>query len=207
MIGVYVMEKAKKPFYKKWWFWVIIVIVIAAFGSTLDDEDPSKNDEKSEPSSTVTESTDDNDQNEESTSNTDTEEAEEEKTNFGINEEIEFGDRIVAITDVEYSDGNDFDKPQEGKEYVIVSVTIENDSDEEISYNPLHFKMQNSQGQIEDKAFTVVDSDTALSSGDLAPGGSVSGTITFEQPKDDGELILIFEPGFWSNKRITIDLN
>src|SRR5699024_1679941 len=105
---------------------------------------------------------------------------------------------ILTVTDVTKSSGSDFDKPKDGKEYVIVHVSIENNSDKEVSYNPFDFKMKNSQGQIESQAFTTVDSDTSLSSGDLAEGGNVSGTVSFEQPIDDGNLQLIFEPSFWS---------
>lgn len=134
------------------------------------------------------------------------EDEKESKSEFGINEKIEFEGRMLEVTNVERSSGDDFDKPKDGHEYVIVTVNIENSSDKEVSYNPFDFKMQNSNGQIESKAFTIIDNDTALSSGDLASGGNVSGTITFEQPIDD-ELQLIFEPSFWSSKRVTIDLN
>lgn len=134
-------------------------------------------------------------------------EEEDDKSEFGINEKIELEGRMLEITNVERSSGGDFDKPKDDHEYVIVTVNIENNSDKEVSYNPFDFKMQNGNGQIESKAFTIIDSDTALSSGDLASGGNVTGTITFEQPIDDDALKLIFEPSFWSSKRVTIDLN
>jgi hypothetical protein len=35
---VVILEKAKKPIYKKWWFWVIVVIVIGAIANGGDDE-------------------------------------------------------------------------------------------------------------------------------------------------------------------------
>jgi len=208
--------KSSKPVYKKWWFWVILVLVIGAIGAMIDDEDQNISDNESEPvAAQVDNSHDkDNDTNNENVDNVANEEEpenvtenDEGKTEFGINEKIEFEGRILEVTDVEFSDGTEFDKPKEGMEYVIVSVTIENNSDKELSYNPFDFKMQNSQGQIVDQAFTIVNSDTSLSSGDLAPGGSVSGTIAFEQPKADPELQLIFEPSFWSNKRVTVSLN
>src|SRR5690625_2953872 len=104
------------------------------------------------------------------------------------------------------SGGDDFDKPKEGKEYVIVHVSIENNGDEDTSYNPYDFKMKNRNGQIEDPAFSIIDSDTALNSGDLASGGNVSGTMVFEQEIDDDQLQLIFEASFWSDKEIVFNL-
>nr|WP_243462948.1 DUF4352 domain-containing protein [Mesobacillus boroniphilus] len=91
----------------------------------------------------------------------------------------------MTVTKVEKSAGSEFDQPKDGHEYVVVTVEIENAGDENISYNPFDFKMANSQGQIVDQAFTTIDTSTALQSGELAPGGKVSGTIAFEQPAGD----------------------
>ncbi len=202
-------EKAKKPFYKKWWVWVIVVfIIIAAVGGGDDEKEQADEPPESEPASAETTNNDTQEQEEEPEEpEEEPAKEEEEKTEFGINEKIEFEGRIVEVTEVEKSSGSDFDKPKDGKEYVIVHVAIENNSDKEINYNPLDFKMQNSQGQIESKTFTTIDSGTSLSSGGLAEGGNVSGTIAFEQPIDDENLQLIFEPSFWSSKKITINLN
>lgn len=217
------MSEIKKPLYKKWWFWVIIVIFIIAIGAMIDDEEATKesnnnesvpassqvDDEESEKENEV-ENEDVNENNNENTSeNTDeaTETSAEPKTEYSINEKVEFEGRVFEVINVEYSDGTQFDKPKSGMEYVIVTISIENNSDKQLSYNPFHFKMQNSQGQIQSQTFTIVDSDTSLSSGELAPGGSVSGTIAFEQPKDDPDLKLIFEsPSFFSSERLIIDL-
>lgn len=66
--------------------------------------------------------------------------------------------------------------------------------------------MQNSQGQIERRNTLASDSNTLLSSGSLASGGNVSGTITFEQPMGDEDLKLIFEPSIFSDDRLIINL-
>ncbi|PSL46964.1 uncharacterized protein DUF4352 [Salsuginibacillus halophilus] len=113
----------------------------------------------------------------------------------------------MIVENVEFSQGNDFDNPSEGDEFVIVEVTMNNEGEDTISYNPFHFSIQNSQGNITDQTFTTVDSDTSLSSGELAPGGTVTGTIPFEAPVDDPELELIFEPSFWSADEVRINLN
>lgn len=193
-------EKAKKPFYKRWWFWLIVVVVVIGAAASGDNDKkvgPKKVDEVSKDVS-----------NEES-GKKDEEESNEEKIEdkeFGIGEKVELDGQVVEVTEVEKSDGNEFDKPSEGNEYVIVHVLIENHGDKEISYNPFNFKMKNSNGQIEDQGLITVDNDTSLSSGDLAPGGEVSGTLSFEQPKDDGGLQLIFEPGFWDTDQIIFNL-
>jgi hypothetical protein len=57
--------------------------------------------------------------------------------------------------------------------------------------------MQNSKGQITDMGLTIVDQDTSLQSGDLAPNGEVEGTVTFEEPINDPELTLLYQPNIF----------
>lgn len=115
-----------------------------------------------------------------------------EKTSFNLNETAVYEDVHYTITNVEYSDGNEWDKPAEGKNYVIVTLLIENKSDSKISYNAFDWKMLNSQGQEDDETIAIVDSDTSLSSGDLAAGGSKTGTLVFEELKDESSLKLLY---------------
>lgn len=58
--------------------------------------------------------------------------------------------------------------------------------------------MINSQGQEDDETFTTVNSDTSLSSGDLAAGGTKTGTLVYEQAKDETSLkLLYYANSFW----------
>lgn len=91
---------------------------------------------------------------------------------------------------------------KEGMEYVIVTIHIKNNSSDTISYNPFYFKMQNSKGQITDTAFTAVDNESALASGELAAGGEIEGTISFEEPKDDTGLILIYQANILNENEV-----
>ncbi len=125
---------------------------------------------------------------------------------YSVGDKAKLDSNILTVKEVKRSQGGDFDKPKEGYEYVILSVEIENDGDDQITYNPFDFRMSNSQGRITEKAFTIIDTDTALSSGKLAPGGKVSGTITFEQPINDSKLQLIYKPDIWSSKTITTNI-
>lgn len=193
-------EKVKKPFYKRWWVWLIaIIIVIGMFSGNDDSKETSGEPQVVEEEGDTKEKEDDSNEDEENEENI-------EDKKFGIGEKVELDGHVVEVTEVEKSSGDDFDKPSEGKEFVIVHISIENNSDDEISYNPFNFKMKNSNGQIEEQTFTTIDSDTSLSSGELASGGNVEGTIPFEQPIDDDELQLIFEPSFWKTSEIVFNL-
>jgi hypothetical protein len=194
-------EKVKKPFYKKWWVWLIAIFIIFAAAGGGGGEESAKSvagNAKEEASS------------QEKKTEAKTESAEKKaepvKEVFAVGEKVQLGDNVLTVTNVEKSAGSDFDQPKDGNEFVIVTVEINNAGDENISYNPFDFKMANSQGQIVDQAFTTINNDTSLQSGELAGGGKVSGTIAFEQPAGDAGLQLHYTPSFWSDKTIKVNL-
>ena len=133
----------------------------------------------------------------------------EEKTEFAQGETVTYKDVEYTVTNVEKTTGIEFDTAREGYEYVIVSVKIENKSEDKIAYNPYDWKMENSNGQETDTTFTTVDSDTALNSGDLNAGGVVEGTLAFEQPQGDTGLKLnyYYNALFDENASFKIKLN
>lgn len=112
------------------------------------------------------------------------------KTTFNINETATYEGVNYSVTDVKYSNGDDWNKPASGKQYVIVTIKIENNSDSKITYNVYDWTMVNSQGQEDNETFTIIDTDTNLGSGDLLAGGTKTGTIVFEEPKDETSLKL-----------------
>ena len=186
------MENEKKPWYKKWYIILIIVIVaLAAIGSQANKNNSSSSNNSTSSSSSSSSSNKESDV----------------KESYKVGEEITFDKHTLKVNDIKKSAGSEYDKAKEGQEFVIVNVTITNNGDEKISYNPFDFKMQNSQGNITNHTFTTVNNDTSLNSGELAPGGKVSGTIAFEEPKDDKELVLIFKANVFSDKELKIKLN
>jgi len=115
----------------------------------------------------------------------------EKKTSFEVGETADMDGAKYTVTGVEYSQGNDWDSPAEGNEYVIVSITVENGTEEDLDYNSLDWQMINAQGQEDSQAFSIIDTDNSLGSGTLKAGGTKSGTVVFEEPKDDGALKLV----------------
>lgn len=116
---------------------------------------------------------------------------EEQKSEYALNETAEIEGVKYTLTAVERNSGFSYNTPESGKEYVIVTVSIENGSEDKVDYNPYNFKMLNSQGQEIDNAF-VVDLDNQLDSGELTPGGSITGRMCFEEPAGDTGLKLNF---------------
>jgi len=182
-------QNNKKAWYKKWWVWVLIVIVIAAIGGTMGGN---KN-------NTATNT---------GTNNSSQTEKTEEKTEFKVGETATFDDKSITVTDVQrnYDTGNQFAQPESGKEFVIVTVNIVNNSNSSLDYNTFEFKMQDSNGVQQSEAFTAI-SEGKLNSGSLAKGGKVTGKLAYEVPKDDAGLKLLYQNfSFFDNKAITFNL-
>ncbi len=109
------------------------------------------------------------------------------KKSFETTETVTYKDVEYKIENVERSNGSEFDKPEEGKEFLIITVNIKNNSDQKVSYNAYDWKLTNSNGQENTEAFTTNNSN-ALNSGDLAKGGTVTGTLAYEIPEGDSGL-------------------
>jgi Na+-transporting methylmalonyl-CoA/oxaloacetate decarboxylase gamma subunit len=131
---------------------------------------------------------------------------EEVKSEYTVGEPIKIGDKTLTVTNVgDFVSSNEFDQPAEGKERIMVGVTINNDSDQPISYNVLDFKVEDSNGNRTSDIFAV-DVPNQLSAGELAPGGKVSGNMAFEIPAGESNAKLVVTPSFWTNKRVIIKL-
>lgn len=112
------------------------------------------------------------------------------KKEFKQDEVATYNDVEYSITKVERSNGVEFFEPEEGKEYIIINLKIENKSDEKIPYNSLDWKLKDGSG--DEQEFTLFGFSVAdeLDSGDLNPKGTKTGSIVFEIPKGDKDLTL-----------------
>lgn len=194
-------EKSKeksdnKSFVQKWWFWVIIAIIVIGIGSGSSNKDPQKvGDNNSSTSQTTTNN---------SSSNSDSSE----KDTFAVGDVISYDNKEITVTKVQrnYNTGNEYIKPESGKEFIKINIKIENKSNEKISYGTWDWEVQDSDGDIQNVASISYSTDGALNSGDLAPGGKKTGDLYFEVPKDDSGLILHYKSSFWSSRTIKIKL-
>lgn len=118
---------------------------------------------------------------------------------YEIGDYVRLEDRRICVTKVEESEGTEEIKPKEGKEFVTVHITIQNISDDIISYSPYYFKIKNEDKQLKPVSYISPNEATDLEIGELMPGGKVSGTLTFEQDKDNKELSLICYENLWDD--------
>src|SRR5690625_1063475 len=102
-------KKKKKQFYKKCYVWLIVnILAIDIFGSS-DDDEVADGPEKVESEETEEESEEEK-------------EEDVENTEFGVGDKVKLDGQVVEVTEVEKSQGDDFETPSEGNEFVIVHV-------------------------------------------------------------------------------------
>lgn len=119
------------------------------------------------------------------------------QTEYAVGDKIKIDDYTMTVNKIErnWQSPADYDKPEAGKEYVLAEVTITNEGKSSIPYNTFDFKMQDSDGVQKTETYTMATSK--LNSGDLAPGGKVTGNLVYDAVKDATGLKLLFSPTFW----------
>lgn len=100
----------------------------------------------------------------------------------------------IAISNVQWFAGDEWEKPKEGYIYAVIYLTIENLGPGSMRYvSRSDFQIKGADGTLRDADYIAAISACALDSVDLLPGGSVSGCIVFEVP-DSGSLEMIYAP-------------
>lgn len=191
-------DKQKKPFFKKWWFWLIVVIVIAAIASAGREDKP----RKEEPTTTAGGQTQ---QTQEQTQQQTAEQPKEEAPEFFKIGETAATKKVKAtITEMEKSEGDEFNKPADGHEFVLLHMTIENVSDQEIVVSSmLSFNAYVDDNAINENLAAQISKDGAKTmDGTIAAGKKLTGTLAYEVPKDWKKLEIHFKPDQFSDTTI-----
>lgn len=115
---------------------------------------------------------------------------------YNMKETARVGDTTVRVTKAIRTEGTEEIKPKEGKEFVVVTVTIQNRGKENLYFAPQNFKIKNLQKQLQRPAINNLEEATELGYGELMPGGSATGTIVFEVSKTDKTLSLIYSDDY-----------
>lgn len=192
-------EKARRPWYKKKRFilplaLIVLIIIIVAANSGGDGEGnnttgTTNTDPTSEP--TVTES-----QPPPTSEPTITESqppafpgAQASDVIGQAGETLTLGDIAVTSTPLIAGDATF------GGSTLCTTATVQNNSDETIDFSTFEWKLQAPSGTINNTTFT--GSQNLLSTGQVAPGGTATGDICFDnEPAESGEFIVLYEPIF-----------
>lgn len=124
-----------------------------------------------------------------------------------VGETVTHGSLSLQVHGVEdpYESTDEFLEPPAGKRWLVFDVSITNVSEEEQQVFPgLDFKAKDSAG-VEHEA-TYIGAPNELDSGPLAAHDSERGQVAFEVPEAASIVRLTFDPGFFGEGLIDIDL-
>lgn len=111
----------------------------------------------------------------------------------------------VMIKSAEPTEGTDVDVADEGKQFYLAEVFLENTSSEGGLINPYNFIMvsvKDGEETLCDPITTDIDTETALKRGELSPGSEAEGTVVFMVDTSADNVYIIFEPDNPPNIRI-----
>lgn len=182
-------DKQKKPIYKRWWFWVIVAVVVIGIASQGGDDTPKLSEDQGST---------------EVASGTETESNEPDTPEFfKLGETVETSKVKATITEMTKSEGSEFNTPEEGNEFVLLKMTIENISeDQELTISSiLSFNAYVDDEALDESFSAILEGDKTMD-GTIAPGKKLSGTLAYEVPKGWEEIEIHFEPEVWRDVKI-----
>jgi hypothetical protein len=143
------------------------------------------------------------------TANNSSEETPIAKTDYIVGQTIENSGRQLTVTKVtrNYSTGNQFSVPKTGKEFVLITVSLKNNGNSEVMFGGFDFKVQDSNGVQSNTDASTYSLEDILETATLAKGGNVAGSMIFEVPKDDKNLVLLYNSSFWTGQQIKVKLS
>ncbi|WP_081931979.1 DUF4352 domain-containing protein [Tetragenococcus muriaticus] len=182
----------KKPFYKRIWVWVLIVVVVF-FGIGIFSEDEEAEKVASE----------------NSTEQTSEEEPDELDKDFTVGDTVSYQGVELTVNDIELrepsQDEIEFGEVNEGEQFVIANITLENKSDETLYYNMYDFRL-NADGNAEDMDVYTEDVSDTISDGHLDKDAELNGNLVGAADPDK-DLKFQYETDFWNDETVDINLN
>lgn len=158
-----------------------ILLLIGAIGSTLSDDEPKKVGK-----------------------NTPTPAQESQgPTTFGVNDRVELNDVIVTLNGVIESKGSTYNKPSDGKVFLLCEFTIENNSEKDLAISSIIcFSAYVDDYSTNMSLSALIEKDKEQLDGSVAAGKKMNGQIGYEVPEDWETLEIHFAPDFWTGKDI-----
>lgn len=167
---------------------IIVLVILVVIGAAAGDK-PKKVGSTSE---SKTETTSDN----KSKTSTQT---------YKMGDQVKLGDKVVTVhTAADYTSSNPYIKPKDGNKFVVIDVSIKNDSKEAVNYNTFDFKLQDDKDY--SYTFGFADKEPAFGSGVLQPGQTTRGFLSYEIPAVNLAAKLVFTPEFLSTSQIIFEL-
>lgn len=200
----------KKAFYKKWWFWVIVVLVIGAIGSAGETDEVNERSTQTEQSVVETVTSAPKEENTEPAQNEQVEEpnVESAKTTYSVGDTAVAKSYKITVESLEVIESdNQFAQPDEGNEFVEVSLLIENLSEVELIVSSVYFDAYVDDFTINEDLSARVASKQESMNGTVGSGKKIKGSLCYQVPENWTELEIKVDLGYSSKNEIILLFN
>ncbi|WP_239256822.1 DUF4352 domain-containing protein [Listeria ilorinensis] len=126
--------------------------------------------------------------------------------NYKVNEMASFKKLNIKVNNAQFSDQADSGGPSEGKEFVIVNITLSSDANVGLGYTPYDFKIIADENKSTPNLRPSNVKDL-LVGGNLEKGHkSITGNLVGQIPKGAHSVKLEYVAAYWDNTPITFIL-
>lgn len=126
---------------------------------------------------------------------------------FAIGDTVKLGDLQYTVHGVREVEGNEVFKPDEGKKWVAVEVTVENvGSEAQMVSSMAGFSLTDSDGYNYTPTVLPVDTKGQLD-GELGPGRKMRGELAFEIPAEAKGLELVIDANMFGFGQAVVQLD
>ncbi len=129
-------------------------------------------------------------------------------TTFEAGDIIEIGDLVLVVNGVTFPTGDDFTQPDDGKKFVVVDLSITNNTDSAQAVSSLlQMELKDTTGQsYEIDIMASVAAGGATPDGELAPGETIRGQVGYQVPVDAQGLIFVFDGDVFGSGKVFVNI-
>jgi hypothetical protein len=111
-----------------------------------------------------------------------------------LGETAEMGDRSISVNDLQlgYVFPHNIPKPDSGNEFMLMNITITNESNQPIPINMLHFQSEDPNGVRRNARYTPQAPNPIPTVGHIAPNGELTGNLAVEVPQGETNVKLVY---------------
>ena len=130
------------------------------------------------------------------------------KETFTIGDAVELNDIVVTLVDVTENSGTAYNKPTDGKTFVVCEFNIENNSAKDIAVSTIMcFEAYFDDYTTQMNLSAMISSDKTQLDGTVAAGKKMNGIIGYEADENWSEMEIRFTPDFWAGKDIVFSVS
>lgn len=166
------------------WIVIGVIALIVIVAATSGDDEPTKVD---------------NPQKQEESANN-SNETTVKKDTFSVGETAELHDIQVTLTQYKETNGSEWNRPADGKVFLLAEFEIVNNSDDDLTVSSmLSFEAYADDYALEYSLSAMIDNENAQLDGSVGAGKKMKGWIGYEVPSDYKNVEIQFVDNVWSD--------